>query len=152
MYHFIAINPRSSLARIGRSSSALTNRFDLIGFHWVSWHINHYRLFNAKSSLCIYIKFTGFGLVRFYSKPNHCRLFNTKSFYKYNWCIYFGLVWFYGISIIYIYIYIYMIWLGWVLCHNNPCRLFYVKSCSYIYIKYIWFGLVWFGFMGYQSL
>ena len=24
-------------------------------FGWVLWHINHYRLFNAKSSLCIYI-------------------------------------------------------------------------------------------------
>ena len=32
----------------------------------VLWHINHYRLFNAKSSLYIYIKYIGFGLVRFY--------------------------------------------------------------------------------------
>ena len=32
----------------------------------VSWHINHYRLFNAKSSLYKYIKYIGFGLVGFY--------------------------------------------------------------------------------------
>ena len=33
---------------------------------WVLWHINHCRLFNAKSSLYIYIKYIGFGLVGFY--------------------------------------------------------------------------------------
>ena len=32
----------------------------------VLWHINHCRLFNAKSSLYLYIKYIGFGLVRFY--------------------------------------------------------------------------------------
>ena len=32
----------------------------------VLWHINHCRLFNAKSSLYIYIKNVGFGLVGFY--------------------------------------------------------------------------------------
>ena len=30
------------------------------------WHINHYRLFNAKSSSYIYIKYIGFGLFWFY--------------------------------------------------------------------------------------
>ena len=30
------------------------------------WHINHSRLFNAKLSLYIYIKYIGFGLVGFY--------------------------------------------------------------------------------------
>ena len=38
----------------------------MIWFRWVLWHINHYRLFNAKSSLYIYIKYIGFGLVEFY--------------------------------------------------------------------------------------
>ena len=38
----------------------------MILFGWVLWHINHCRLFNAKSSLYIYIKYIGFGLVRFY--------------------------------------------------------------------------------------
>ena len=32
----------------------------------VLWHINHCRLFNAKSSLYIYIKYIWFGLVEFY--------------------------------------------------------------------------------------
>ena len=66
----------------------------------VLWHINHCRLFNAKSSLYIYIKYIGLGLVRFYgtstivgylmptplytyildmSHINHCRSSNTKS-------------------------------------------------------------------------
>ena len=31
----------------------------------ILWHINHCRLFNAKSSLYIYIKYIGFGLVGF---------------------------------------------------------------------------------------
>ena len=38
----------------------------MIWLGWVLWHINHYRLFNAKSSLYIYIKYKGFGLVGFY--------------------------------------------------------------------------------------
>ena len=32
----------------------------------VLWHINHCRLFNAKSSLFMYIKYVGFGLVGFH--------------------------------------------------------------------------------------
>ena len=40
----------------------------MIWFGWVSWHINHCRLFNAKSFLYIYIKYIGFGLVGFYVK------------------------------------------------------------------------------------
>ena len=38
----------------------------MIWFRLVSWHINHCRLFNAKSSLYIYIKYIRFGLVGFY--------------------------------------------------------------------------------------
>ena len=38
----------------------------LVWFSLVLWHINHCRLFNAKSSLYIYIKYIGFGLVGFY--------------------------------------------------------------------------------------
>ena len=38
----------------------------MIWFDWVLWHINHCRLFNAKFSLYIYIKYIGFGLVGFY--------------------------------------------------------------------------------------
>ena len=38
----------------------------MIWFYWVLRHINHCRLFNAKSSIYIYIKYIGFGLVGFY--------------------------------------------------------------------------------------
>ena len=39
----------------------------MFGLVWFSLrHINHYRLFNAKSSLYIYIKYIWFGLVGFY--------------------------------------------------------------------------------------
>ena len=38
----------------------------MIWFSWVLWHINHCRLFNAKSFLYIYIKYIRFGLVGFY--------------------------------------------------------------------------------------
>ena len=41
----------------------LLNIYDLVWF--VLWHINHCRLFNAKSSLYIYIKYIWFGLVCF---------------------------------------------------------------------------------------
>ena len=42
----------------------MTNCFTLVG--WDLWHINPYRLFNAKSCLYIYIKYIGFALVGFY--------------------------------------------------------------------------------------
>ena len=38
----------------------------MIWLGWVLWHINHRRLFNAKFSLYIYIKYIGFGLFEFY--------------------------------------------------------------------------------------
>ena len=38
----------------------------MIRFGWVLWYINHCRLFNAKSSLFIYIKYIGFDWVGFY--------------------------------------------------------------------------------------
>ena len=92
----------------------------MICFGLVLWHINHCRLFNAKSSLYIYIKY-----------------------------IWFVLVWVYGISTIVGYLMpnpvhtyilnIYdLIWFGLVLRHINHCRLFYAKSCLYIYIEYIY--------------
>ena len=71
------------------------------GLVWFLWHINHCRLFSAKSSLYIYIKYMiWFGLVLWHI--NHCRLFSAKSsLYIYiKYMIWFGLVWFYGISTI----------------------------------------------------
>ena len=71
----------------------------MIWFAWVLWHINHGRLFNAKSSLYIYIKYVLFGWVL--RDINHLRLFNTKSsLYISIKYIGFGLVGFYGISTI----------------------------------------------------
>ena len=35
-------------------------------FDWILWHINYSGLFNAKSTLYIYIKYIWFGLVGFY--------------------------------------------------------------------------------------
>ena len=75
--------------------------------------------------------------------------------------IWFGLVWFYGISTIVGYLmpnplYTYisniydLIWFGLVLWHINHCRLFNAKSSLYIYIKYIRFGLI--GFYGIPTL
>ena len=49
-----------------------------IWFGLVLWHINHCRLFNAKSFLYIYLIYCiWFGLVLWHI--NHCRLFNAKS-------------------------------------------------------------------------
>ena len=100
----------------------------MIWFGWVLWCINHCRLFNAKSSLYIYIKYIRFGLVGFY-----------------------------GISTIVGYLmpsplctYALNFWFGWILWHINPCRLFNAKSSLYICIKYVWFGLV--GFYGISTI
>ena len=68
----------------------------MIWFGWVLWHINHCRLFNAKSFIYIYIyiyiyiKYIKFGLVGFYGistivdylKPN--LLFIYIYIYIYN--------------------------------------------------------------------
>ena len=99
-----------------------------IWFCWVLWGINHCWSFNGKSFVYIHIIYIGFGLIGFYgistseghlmSNPfhtyiyriwfgcvlwgfNHCRLFNVKSFlYRHIAYIGFGLVGFYGVSII----------------------------------------------------
>ena len=94
-------------------------------------HINHCRLFNAKSSLYIYIKYIGFGLVGFYG------ISTIVGYLMPNLTLY-------------TYIYqIYMIWFDWVLWHINPCWLFYAKS-SYIHIYQIY--MIWLGFMAHQPL
>ena len=90
-------------------------------FHWVLWHINHCKLFNAKSSLHIYIKYIRFGLVGFYGIAT--------------------IVGYLILNPVYIYIYIYMIWFLWVLWHINHCMLFNAKSSLHMCIK-LRFGLV----------
>ena len=106
----------------------ITN-FSLVWFGLVLWHINHCRLFNAKSSLYIFIRYIRFGLVLW--QINHCRLFNAKfSWYIYIKYIGFGLVGFYGISTI----------VGYLM--PNPFH-------TYILVIY---DLVWLGFMANQPL
>ena len=50
-----------------------------IWFALVLCYINHCRLFNAKSCLCIYIEYIRCGLVFVLSHINHCRLLDAKS-------------------------------------------------------------------------
>ena len=87
-------------------------------------HINYCGLFNAKSSLYIYIKYIWFGLVGFYGISTIVGYLMLNPLYTYILNIY-NLIWF-GLR------------------HINYCGLFNAKSSLYIYIKYIWFGLVGF--------
>ena len=64
----------------------------MIWFGWVLWHINHSRLFNAKSSLYIYIKYIRFGLVGFYDIPTILGYLIPNPLYTYILDIY-DLVW-----------------------------------------------------------
>ena len=89
----------------------------LIWFGWVLWHINHYRLFNAKSSLYKYIKYIGFGLVGFYGILTLVGYLMPNPLYT---------------NILNIYD---LVWLGWVLWHISHRWLFNAKSSLYTYIK-----------------
>ena len=55
----------------------------MIWFGGVLWHINHYRLFNAKFSLYIYIRYIGFGLVGFYGISTIVGYLMPNPFYTY---------------------------------------------------------------------
>ena len=102
----------------------------MICYGWVLWHINHCRLFNAKSSLCLYIRYMGFGLVGFNGISTLVGYLITNLLHTY-------------ISNIWD-----LVSLGW--WHINHCRLFNVRFSLYIYIKYMGFGLVGFyGIVGY---
>ena len=67
-------------------------RVSLVGFGCVLWHINHCRLFNAKSSLYIYIKYIIFGLVGFYGISTIVGYLMPNPLYTYILNIY-DLVW-----------------------------------------------------------
>ena len=67
-------------------------RFGLVRFGLVLWHINPCRLFNAKSSLYIYIKYIGFGLVWFYGISTLIGYLMPNPLYTYSLNIY-ELVW-----------------------------------------------------------
>ena len=64
----------------------------MIWFGWVLWHFNHCRLFNAKSSLYIYIEYMWFGLVGFYDISTTVGYLKLNPLYKYVLNIY-DLVW-----------------------------------------------------------
>ena len=65
----------------------------MIWFGWVLWHINHCRLFNAKSSLYIYIRYICFNLVGFYGISTIVGYLMPNPLYTYILNIY-DLVWF----------------------------------------------------------
>ena len=64
----------------------------MIWFGWVLWHINHCRLFNAKSCLYIYIQYIGFGLVSFYGISTNVGYLMPNPLYTYILNMY-DLVW-----------------------------------------------------------
>ena len=55
----------------------------MVSFGLVLWHINHCRLFNAKFSLYIYIKYILFGLVGFYGISTIVGYLMPNSLYTY---------------------------------------------------------------------
>ena len=123
------------------------------------WHINHCRLFNAKSSLYICIKYIWFGLVGFYGISTIAGyLIPKSSLYIYNKYIWFGSIGFYGISTIIshlisnsLYKYILNIYtLVWFYDISFTIR-YLIPNCLYTYILNI-YHLLWLGFMTYQPL
>ena len=64
----------------------------MIYFGWVLWRIDHCGLFNAKSSLYIYIKYIGFGLVGFYGISTIVGYLMPNPLYTYILNVY-NLVW-----------------------------------------------------------
>ena len=55
----------------------------MIWFVWILYYINHCKLFNAKSSFYIYIKYIRFGLVRFYGISIIVGYLMPNPLYKY---------------------------------------------------------------------
>ena len=108
----------------------ILNIYDLI---WYSlWHINHRSLCNAKSSLCIYIKYIWFDWVKFYGISTIVGYLMPNPLHI---CL------------------IYRIWLRQVLWHIKHCSLFNAKSSLHvrIYLIYrIWLG--WVGFYGISTI
>ena len=115
-------------------SILLLNKNDIASVGWFGWivsHINHCRLFNAKSSLYIYIRYIWFGLVGFCGISTTVGYLMPNPLYTYALNIYdLVLVGFYGISTT----------VGYLM--PNPL-------CTYILDIY---DLVWLSFMAYQTL
>ena len=147
-YHFIPITQGSTFI------------LNSIWFDLVLWHINRCRLFNAKSSLYIYIKYIRFGWVAFYDISTIVSYLMPNTLYTYIKHIRFGLAGFHGISTIVgylmpnplLYIYIKYIRFGLVAFYEISTIVGYLMpNTLYTYILNI-YDLVWFGFMTYQPL
>ena len=93
----------------------------MVWFDFILWQVNHSRLFNANSSLYIYIKYIGFGLVWFYGISTIVYHLMPNPLYTYILNIYD------------------LIWFDFIIWHINHCMSFNEKSSLYIYIQYIWF-------------
>ena len=85
----------------------------LVWFDLILWHINHCWLFKVKFYLYIYIRYIWFGLVWFYGISTITGYLMPNPLYTYKLNIY-GLVWF-----------------CWVLWHVSYCGLF--KAKFYLY-------------------
>ena len=80
----------------------------------VLWHVNPCRLFNAKSSLYIFIKYISFDLVGFYGISTIVGYLMPNPLHTYILNLY-DLVWFYGISTM----------VGYLM--SNPFYTLYIK-------------------------
>ena len=98
---------------------------------WVLWHINHCRLFNAKSSLYIYIKYIWFGWVGFYGISTIVGYLMLNPLYTYISNIY-GLVGFYGISMLNTLLYILNIYDLWIHFVDNIIKWAWVIYCAWL--------------------
>ena len=130
-----------------------------VWFGCVLWHINHWGLSNAKSSLYIYIRYKRYGLVVYYGistivgylKPDPL----IHIYIEYIW---FSLVWFYGIPTIVgylmpnpLYTYILDIYDLVVFYGISTIVGYLMPNSLYTYILDI-YDLVWLCFMAYQPL
>ena len=55
----------------------------MIWLGWVLWHINHYTLFNVKSSLCLDIKYIWFGWIGFLGTSTNVVYLMPNPLYTY---------------------------------------------------------------------
>ena len=86
----------------------------------VLWHIKHRKLFNAKSSVYINIKYIGSCLIGFYGISSIAGYLMLSLQYSYILNIYD------------------VVWFGLVLWYINQYLLFTAKSYLYIYKIYYW--------------
>ena len=132
----------------------------MICFGWVLWYINYCRLFNAKSSLYIYIKYIWFGLIGFYGISTIVGYLMLNPLYTYILNVYdFVFVGFHGRSTIVgylmpnlLYSYISNIWFVLVGFYGILIIVGYLMpNPLYTYILNT-YNLVWLSFMTYQPL